>query len=483
MKPLLSKHQLINKAYNPEDFRELGHQLIDLLANHLEDVQSSSEKPVLSYQDPKKELQFWQQHFNDNTDTKNLFKTIIEHSIHIQNPRYMGHQTATVAPIASLAGLLSDFLNNGTGVYEMGPASNALEKLVTDIMAKYIGYETSASGILTSGGTLANLTALLAARKAKGHHDIWQKGYQKNKLAVIVSAESHYCIDRAARIMGFGDDGIISVPVDEHYKIDTSLLEQYYEEAISNGLEVIAVVGCACSTATGSYDDLDFLANFSKKHNLWFHVDGAHGGAAIFSNKYKNLVKGIQKADSVVIDFHKMLMTPALTTALMFKEGKDVYKTFAQKAEYLWDTPDTEEWFNSGKRTFECTKLMMSIKVYSIIKSYGIEIFEQNVNQLYDAAKDFSELIKEDPNFELLVVPESNIVNFRYSNPKTSIDINMVNTKIRQQLIEFGHFYIVQTSVKNQKYLRCTIMNPLTNKHHFKALLEEVKSIGSSLHN
>lgn len=482
MKPL-STHDLLNEAYSSDNFRAIGHQLIDILADHLDQSQKASENPVLAYQSPEEELAFWQQHFVSDASPVDTFKTIIEHSIHIQDPRYMGHQTATVAPIAGLAGLVSDVLNNGTGVYEMGPASNALEKLVTDLMASYIGYNTSASGILTSGGTLANLTALLAARKAKNTHDVWQEGH-KDKLAVIVSEESHYCIDRAARIMGFGDDGIITVPVDEHFKIKTELLEEYYANAVKNGYEVIAVVGCACSTATGSYDDLEALATFSKKHNLWFHVDGAHGGAVIFSEKHKSLVKGIHLADSVVIDFHKMLMTPALTTALIFGEGKDVYKTFAQKAQYLWDAPQSEDWFNSGKRTFECTKLMMSVKVYTILKSYGVKIFEQNVNQLHEAASHFAEMIIERPSFELLIKPESNIVNFRYVNNKSleeNQDLNIVNSTIRQQLIESGEFYIVQTTVNDKKYLRCTIMNPFTNKDHFKALLNEIENIGNLL--
>lgn len=479
MEPLSTQH-LLKEAYDPEEFRTIGHQLIDLLADHLKHAQTASENKVLPYQSPEKELDFWQQHFQSNESSIDTFKTILDHSIHIQDPRYMGHQTAAVAPIASLSGLMSDLLNNGTGVFEMGPASNALEKLVTDMLSSHVGYDKNASGILTSGGTLANLTALLAARKAKGSYDVWQEGH-KSKLAVIVSEESHYCIDRATRIMGFGDDGIIKVPVDDNFKIQTSVLEEAYQKAIEKGLEVIAVVGCACSTATGSYDDLEALATFSKKYNLWFHVDGAHGGAVVFSNTYKHLVKGIEQADSVVIDFHKMLMTPALTTAVLFKDGKDVYKTFAQKAQYLWDSPQSEDWFNSGKRTFECTKLMMSIKVYSIVKAYGTEIFEQNVDQLYNVTRVFADIVSHNSNFELLVAPEANILNFRYVGSHLGNDINEINTNIRQRLVESGEFYIVQTTVGDRKYLRCTIMNPFTNEDHFSALLQEIERIGKLL--
>lgn len=477
---LMATHHLLQQAYDAEQFRNIGHELIDLLADHIETAQTASKEVVLPYQSPDKEFEFWKQHLSEESTAIDVFKTILKHSIHIQDPRYMGHQTATVAPIASLAGLMSDLLNNGTGVFEMGPAANALEKLVTDVLSSHVGYDHQASGFLTSGGTLANLTALLAARKAMKGHDVWQYGH-KNRLAVMVSEEAHYCIDRAARIMGLGDDGIIKVPVDNDFKIKPEALDTCYEEATSKGLEVIAMVGCACSTATGSYDDLEALATFSKKHNIWFHVDGAHGGAVVFSEKYKYLAKGIALADSVVIDFHKMLMTPALTTALLFKEGKDSYKTFAQKAQYLWDSPQSEDWFNSGKRTFECTKLMMSIKVYTLLKNYGVEIFEENVNQLYDSAKEFAAMINERSNFELLVSPESNILNFRYVGCAVDRNINEINTLIRERLIKSGEFYIVQTTVNDKKYLRCTIMNPFTDHHHFGALLDEIENIGNLL--
>ena len=159
---------------------------------------------------------------------------------------------------------MTDLLSNGTGVYEMGMASNAIERVVVEVLAEKIGYDQEAAGFLTSGGSLANLTALLAARKAKASNEVWEEGHGA-KLAVMVSAEAHYCIDRAARILGMGSEGIIKVPVDEHFKIRIDLLEEYYSQAQEQGFEVIALIGCASTTATGSYDDLEGLADFAEK--------------------------------------------------------------------------------------------------------------------------------------------------------------------------------------------------------------------------
>ncbi|MBQ4819244.1 aminotransferase class I/II-fold pyridoxal phosphate-dependent enzyme [Aquimarina sp. MMG016] len=479
MKDLVARKNILEKAYDPSDFRAIGHQMIDLLSDHLERVQVDQDHPVLPYQDPEDMLSYWQKDFSSDSDIADVFQKIVKNSISVHHPRYIGHQVAVPAFISSLAGLISDLLSNGTGVYEMGMAANAIEKIVTDLVANKIGYTNEASGVLTSGGSLANLTALLAARKAKAPTAVWENGHQE-KLAVMVSEESHYCIDRAARILGLGEEGIIKVPVDKSFKINTLLLDEYLQKAQSEGLHIIAIIGCASSTATGSYDDLNTLADFAEQNDLWFHVDGAHGAGVVFSEKYKHLADGISRADSVVIDFHKMLMTPALNTGLIFKKAEDAYKTFEQKAQYLWDSQHTKEWYNSGKRTFECTKLMMSIKVYAILKTYGEEIFEQNIDTLYGLASVFAQMVKERTNFELALTPEANIINFRYINSDRK-NLSTLNAAIRQTLITSGKFYIVQTRIDDELYLRTTIMNPLTKEEDLLALLDEIERIAISL--
>lgn len=465
---------LLEQAFDPESFRELGHELIDLLADNLKRVEQSADAKVINYTEPADELAYWEQDARQlgTREPMAFFKDILQHAIHIHHPGYIGHQVSAPALVASLAGLVSDVLNNGTGVYEMGMAANALERVVTNFTAKKFGFPDDAAGFLTSGGTLANFTAMLAARKAKAPTEVWEHGHQE-KLAIMVSAEAHYCIDRAARILGMGSAGIIKVPVNDQFQIDVAQLERCYQEATRAGLKVIAMVGSACSTATGSYDDLAALADFSEKHNLWFHVDGAHGAAVVFSDKHKQLVTGIERADSVIIDYHKMLMTPALATGVIFRREADSYKTFAQKAQYLWDAQQAPEWFNTGRRTFECTKTMMVIKFYAILKTYGESIFTEHIERLFALTRHFVKMIRERPAFELATEPQANIVNFRYIG-HSSENANELNSFIRQRLLESGKFYIVQTMLGNKRYLRTSIMNPLTTEAHLQALLDEI---------
>ena len=471
--------ELLHKAYDSRLFSEQGNDLIQQISHHLEHNTTGQNKTMNTWVEPQEEYAFWKTYTQGNHDTSSFFQTVLKRSIHVHHPHYIGHQVAPTVPVSALATLLSAQLNNGMAVYEMGQASSAIERVVIEFFTETIGW-TNGDGFLTSGGTLANLTALLAARKAKASSDIWNDGHDR-KLAIMVSEEAHYCVDRSARIMGLGEAGIIKVPVGEDYKIRTDLLQQYYDQATQNGFEVIAMIGSAPSTSTGIYDDLEGVSAFAKANNLWFHIDGAHGGAAIFSQKYKHLLKGITEADSIIIDGHKMMGTSSITTAVLFKNTADSYATFSQKAQYLWEQNDDPDWYNLAKRTFECTKSMMSLRFYAILNAYGVSFFDDFVTTLYDSAHKFSEELKQSPDFEIALEAQSNIVCFRYTEGIPEEHIQEVNKAIRKALLEDGEFYIVSTVLKGEMWLRTTFMNPFTTKIHTKKLIEKIRTIAKTI--
>ncbi|AKD04971.1 aminotransferase class I/II-fold pyridoxal phosphate-dependent enzyme [Pontibacter korlensis] len=466
---------ILDKAYKVEDFRKQGHALVDMMADYLAEASTDREDvQAIPWQSPEKQLDYWQQDFSkpDQADPLELLKDVMDRSIQVHRKRYLGHQTTPTLPVTVLSSAVTALLNQGMGVYEMGMVGNTLEKVLTEHLAQKLGFSNQASGFITSGGSLGNLTGLLAARATATA--IWQEGYQDGQqLAVLVSEEAHYCIDRAARIMGLGASGIIKVPVNEKFQLRTDLLEQYYQQAVSEGKQVICVVGCAGTTSTGSYDDMEAIAAFSKQYGIWFHVDGAHGAPAAFSPKYKHLIKGIEQADSVVVDYHKMMMTPSLSTAVLFKNGGDAYRIFSQRAQYLWTDQNTEEWYNGGKRTFECTKAMSALNVYTVFRTYGDGVFQENIERLYGLAEIFADLIKANDNLELAYEPECNIVCFRVkASPEASDNLNL---SIRRQLLEEGRFYIVQTILNGSLYLRVSLMNPLSTEQELQELLIAVE--------
>jgi L-2,4-diaminobutyrate decarboxylase len=468
------KKNLLKEIYHPENFREQGHELIETLADYLSAAQSEKSS-VNDWHFPDEELKFWKKKKKSKDTFKQLTSNVVQRSIKVHHPKYLGHQVAVPMPLSTLAGLTSNFLNNGMALYEMGAVSSAMEKVVIDNFCQAIGYDEMSGGVLTSGGTLANLTALLAARKAIAKDDIWNEGHGE-KLAIMVSEEAHYCVDRAARIMGLGTKGIIKIPSNKSYQMRTDLLDKEFQKAKKQGLKVIAVIGSACSTSTGSYDDLIAISDFCQARKIWFHVDGAHGAAVVFSKKYKILVKGIERADSVVMDGHKMLGASALVTALMFKDEKDSYTVFHQKAQYLWADADAPEWFNYGKRTFECTKSMMSFKLFTILQQYGTNAFRDYVEVNYDLARLFAKDLKQNPKFNLAMQPQSNIICFRLKNKKWGRKkVNALNSQVRKELLEEGEFYFVQTELKGKIYLRTTLMNPFTRRKHLKKLIERIE--------
>lgn len=466
------------KIFDHQMFEELLTQTAKLLGDDLS-AHMNGQKKVNRYSPPEEEYRFWNALIESPSPLSwgDLLPIILERSIRIQNPGFIGHQVTAAAPLAAIGGLVSDYLNNGMGVYEMGNTAVALERIIIEWVTSRVGYGAHRGGFLTSGGSLANLTALLSARNAWRRNQSFQE--QTVKLGVLISAQAHYSVERAVRIL---DMEVIKVPVGPKMTILTDRLENVLQQSGERQIVPIALVASAGTTATGSFDDLDQIAKFCIKNNIWLHVDGAHGGSVIFSEKYRHLAQGIHCAQSVSIDFHKMMMTPALCTALVFKNPHDSYQTYIHQASYLFEN-EQEEWFNIAKRSFECTKFMMSLKVFLLKYYYGNAGFSAYVENQFDLGIQFGQMVRDTSDFELLLEPSANIVCFRYIGGKkpNSKDLNNLNGLIRQKLLEKGDYYIVQTTLDDNLWLRCTFMNPFSNQDIQRQLLSEIRAIAETL--
>jgi L-2,4-diaminobutyrate decarboxylase len=473
---------LLQQAFDSEVFRQQGHQLVDKLADYLQQALRRPDLPVLPWREPAELRQEWRQLLADPMPISfgELSEKLLQQSIHLHHPRCCGHQVAPPAPITALAELFSAFLNNSMAVYEVGPAGTAIEKAVLGWLAQRLGMAPGADGILTSGGSLGNLTGLLAARRERGGNDAWEEDPRGGlPMAVMVSEESHYSVDRALKIMGLGSQGLIKLPVNERLQVRPELLESLLLAARTNGRQVIAIVANACSTSTGAYDPLPEIGEFAKKNGLWFHVDAAHGGAARFSPKYRHLVHGLEEADSLVIDFHKMMLCPALATAVLFRDGTVLNRIFSQKAGYLLPEQEQLPWQDIARNTIECTKKMMGLKVMMLLKTVGEGIFSEYITRVYDLAADFAAMLKGENDFKLAVEPQANIVCFRHQPGQIPAgQWGQYNARLRRQLVAHGRFYIVQTSITGEIYLRLTLMNPFTNLNDLQELLVEIRHFG-----
>ncbi len=475
----MKKSDLIgSEPYSPSVFRSQGHRLVDALADFLEESVERKRRVVLPSVAPEEMLGRWTGEFQEAGDIEfeALVAQILEQSHNLQHPRYIGHQCGVPVPVAILSEFLAAFINNGSAVYEMGPVNTIMEKRLAEWMCSLVGWGESADGVLTHGGSVGNLTAMLAARQTKCAEDVWKNGVSAAEpLAVLVSGESHYSVNRAVGVMGLGGAAALPVRVDEKHHMDMDDAREKWERAVDEGRRVFMIVGNACSTATGSYDDLEAIADFAESKNLWFHVDGAHGASALLSKMHRHKLKGIHRADSVVWDAHKMLMVPALCTAVLFKRGEDSYRPFSQKASYLFERSAEEEWFNYAHRTMECTKVPMGLKLYVTLRTLGTGHITRFVESTYDLAREFGETIDRRDDFDLACPPEANIVCFRYT-PEGTEDLDQLQRRIRAAVLKSERFYIVQTALDKGFFLRITIINPHTTIDDLRELLALIRS-------
>jgi L-2,4-diaminobutyrate decarboxylase len=466
----------VEKAFDHEKFRTLGHKIVDMLADSLGETRKA-EVPVRSAQTPEEAAQFWESRLHSSDQSpEDLIRDALQTSFRSHHPHNLGHQVGPVLPEIALIDLVGSFLDTGNGTFEAGNPATAMERVALKELASRVGMSPETDGILTSGGSLGNLTALLAMRQRMTTS--WDGGGFDQPVAVIVSEEAHYCVERAVKIMGWGDAGVIPAKVDDLYRIRVDLLAHTLKEAKSRGVRVIGIIGSACSTATGSFDPLDEIADFCEAENLWFHVDAAHAGGFVFSEKARPLLQGIERADSVVIDFHKMLLGSSLLTAVLFKNGNDSFESFAQKADYLWSKNDSPEWWNAAKRTLECTRPMLGLRAYALLKAGQNGLFESYLDHSLEMTRSFANLIKAADDFILLCEPESNIVCYRYQPKQGSDeDIDQLNQRVRKQLIDTGDFFIVQVTKHGRTYLRSALMNPFITPRIFEGLLKKIRSL------
>jgi L-2,4-diaminobutyrate decarboxylase len=473
----------LDRSFDAEVFRRQGHQLVDQLSDYLAQAVQGGKMPVLPWVEPAEMVSRWPADFpaEPRGELGELLERVIAESNHLHHPRYVGHQVTSPMPFGALGEFASTLLNNAMAVYEMGPVGTAIERNLARWLMDRLGFPAGGDGISTSGGSAGNLTALLAARQTQAGFDVWTEGtYGGPPLAFLVSEHAHYSILRALQIMGLGKNAIVPVPVDARYKLKAEALPEVLAKARAGGRRVLGVCAGACSTATGAFDPLEPIAEFCAKERLWLHVDGAHGASASLSPKHRHLLKGIERADSVVWDAHKMILMPALCTAVLFRDGRNSFHAFAQHASYLFaGKPPEEEWYNGAIRTIECTKRMMSFPLYATLYCWGTALFAEYVERTFALGRTLGEKVRARGDFELPVEPECNIVCFRYAPQGLSGSaLDELQAKIRTQLIADGSFYLVQTRLRGALYLRVTLINPLTSPSDLDALLEAAREAG-----
>jgi L-2,4-diaminobutyrate decarboxylase len=404
----------------------------------------------------------------------------LDNIINLHQPGYMGHQVAVPHPSASLGALIDGLTNNPMAIYEMGPGAAAIEWFVINWMLEKIGWTpapvevghradgTFGGGVLTHGGSLANLTALIAARSAL-RPDAWHQGDQGD-LAVIAPESNHYSIDRAVGILGIGTRNIYRVPCDHRGAIRPETLPRTLARIQSDGRAPLVLVANACSTAVGVYDPLRPIGEFCREHGIWLHVDGAHGAAALLSNEYRHRLDGVELASSLTWDAHKMMRTPSVCAALLVRDHRAIDSAFSQQASYLFHDKE-QPGFDFLHRAVECTKSAMGLKFFMVLAALGEQGLARYVEHQYRLAAQVHDYLKGLDGIDVAVTPESNILCLRL--PGT----DAYQLALRDAILDHGDFYITSTEFKGRRWLRLVFMNPETTLDDVKRLVAQIRAI------
>jgi len=491
----------IAAAYDPSTLEQAGQRLIRTLAEHFQRVESRDAK-VLNWREPAASVREARQFLDAGERgsapgslghsvperVAEIVREMLARGQNLHHPHYVGHQVPAPVPLAALFELVGTITNQCMAIYEMGPWATAVEHAVIDAVGERLGFTPGMfGGLVTSGGTLANLTGLLAARNVVLGNS-WTAGLSTHRPppVLVVHADAHYSVTRSAGIMGLGTDQVVPAALDAQRRMDPNRLDETLHDLRSRGVPIVAVSGAACATPIGAFDPIPEIADVCRRHEVWLHVDAAHGGALAFSPRHRHLLAGVEQADTVVCDAHKMMFMPALCAMLFYRNPAHRLAAFHQEAPYLFDplVPELAE-YDSGVANFECTKRAAAFGVWGVWSLLGPRIFADMVDATIDTARQFHELLTAADDFEPLHEPQCNIVAFRYlpaqlrDAPFEQVDTFQL--RLRRRVIESGEFYLVQSKLDGRPVLRTTIMNPLTTDDDLRNLMECLRRMGGEL--
>ena len=457
--------EVIRKLWGPQVVRRLARQLADIAAEALTVRGGHARVPgaerraaeIIHNAGKKPEL-------------VSLARDIREASLALSHPRYGAQQVAAPIPAAALVESVVAALNQSLAVWEMSPIATAIDRDLMAGLKRLFRYPKSAEGSLVPGGAFANLTALLAARD-------WLEPRAsksgKARVAIIVGAQAHYSIARAAAILGLGRDAVFKVPLDAEFRTDVRQCDRAFASARKAGFRKFILVGSAGSTPNGSFDDLVSLVEIARRHRAWFHVDAAHGAGLAFSRRFRRRLKGLDRADSMIFDPHKMMFMPLAAGGVLVRNGARLTEPLEEGAPYLFGSK--RRFPDLGQLTIACSQRFDALKVWLLWRVYGAGLWDQLTTHVCDVARAAFQYCHESEILEPMHEPHSNIFCFRLRERDGNSDRR--HWGIKEEINESGYAYISSTVLDGGRVLRIVVMNPRTMAKDIWEILRRVEQI------
>lgn len=467
---------------DPQDWdalRALGRQMVDDALDYLQHIR---ERPVWQ-PIPEEVREFFAETvpveaLGEEQAYREFKQYILEHPMGNIHPRFWGWVMGNGIPYAALAEMLGAVVNPNMGGGEH--AANYVERQVVDWCKEMVGYPADSSGLLVSGGSMANYVGLAVARNAMAGFDVRAEGLSATtqRMTVYASTETHSSNYKAVEQLGLGKNWLRFIPVDENFQIDIQALEEQLKKDHAAGYRPICIIANAGTTNTGAIDDLNALADIFQREGIWLHVDGAFGALTALSPKHRHLVSGLERADSLAFDLHKWMYMPFDVACVLIQNFKDHIETFSVSPDYLSHMPrglagGHHAWF--GDLGLELTRSFRALKVWMTIKAYGLDHFSRQIEQDIDHARYLAGLIALHPNLELLAPVPLNIVCFRYTAPGMDGEVlDALNQEVLMRLHERGLAVPSYTRLNGRFALRVSNTNHRSTRQDIEFLTAKV---------
>ena len=403
---------------------------------------------------------------------------IIPFSRQNAHPRMFGYVQSPGTPIAAFADLLASTLNANLTVWRSAPAPVEVERLTIDWIRQILGFNAEAGGLFVSGGSMANLAALAAARQTKD--------CSSGRLRIYASSETHFSIVKAAALLGIGRENVCHIAVDQRFRIRTDDLVVKITADLEAGCVPLCVVANAGTVNTGAVDPLAEIREIANRFQLWMHVDGSYGALAILAKSARELFAGIERADSVALDPHKWLYLPVDVGCVIYRDPEIVHAAFAHEAEYTRIIgQEADEAFAFWDYGPELSRRFRALKVWMLLKGVGVDALSEAIENNLACARHLESMVRASDDFEMAAPVELSIFCFRHmpaqlrnESPKT---IDAFNERLLVALQRDGSSYLSNATLGGRFALRGCVLNYRTTLHDIEILLDDLRRVAKSL--
>lgn len=461
----------------PDEMRALGYRMVDVLVDHWsglreQRVSHSAHLPDLR-QALAEPLPMTPTPMGDVIDQ--FKRDVLAHVSHVDHPRFFGFIPSPNNFVSVIADALAAGTNVFAGSWISGAGAAVLESVTIDWLRQLCGLPDTAGGLFVSGGSAANLTALAAARHLRA-------GEHPDSATAYFSDQTHSSVERALRVIGFSGRRFRRLPTDASFRLDVAALREAVARDRAAGLAPLCVIASAGTTNTGTIDPLDALADFCEDEDLWLHVDGAYGAAAVLSEQGRKLLKGIDRADSIALDPHKWLFQPYEIGCVLVRRAEWLTDAFRILPEYLEDTRREQAAINYCDQGIQLTRSFRALKLWMSFKTFGIDAFRNAVDRGLRLAELAESAIAERSHWEIVTPASLAIVTFRFApQGRTEQEHDELNRSIADILSRSGFAFLSTTALDGRTVLRLCTINPRTTDDDLLETVARLDEIARSL--